>query len=235
MPIKCRDILEHGCGEIGFLQCCTQGICVYLHGLMHLFLTGLGAGWNAMVRCCVLSVTCDSSSVGVNWGVSDFKLANWVLSCWNFSRKSAKGWQVTVSSQYSLAESLSPSGTGLSCGVRSKGDGSLVSWMSSVLWLSYLVTMSCILQCIPKLFSRDFRVLSVVSGHVHAVMVVQMIGGKSHLPGDGCDEHGCLLCRWWALWSGVGEIQLVTGEALDLFTSRYLWLSTVRSLAMAPV
>ena len=36
----------------------------------------------------------------------DFKLSNWFLSCWNCFSKSAKGWQVSISSQYSSAESF---------------------------------------------------------------------------------------------------------------------------------
>ena len=50
--------------------------------------------------------------------------------------------------------------------------------------------------------------LSVVSGHVYVAVVVQVIGGESHLPGNGCSEHcwvGFLLCImrgfvkhcWW--------------------------------------
>ena len=50
--------LEHGCGEIGFLPCCTLGVHVSLHGLVHWFPTGLGASWSTMVRCCSLSVSC---------------------------------------------------------------------------------------------------------------------------------------------------------------------------------
>ena len=56
-------------------------------------------GWSIMVRYCSLSVSCISSAVGVDWGVVDFKLANWSLSCQNCSNNSAKGWQVSVSSQ----------------------------------------------------------------------------------------------------------------------------------------
>ena len=48
-----------------------------------------------MERCCSLSVSCDSSSVGVGWGVLDFKVANCFLSCWNCSSKSAKGVSVS--------------------------------------------------------------------------------------------------------------------------------------------
>ena len=60
-----------------------------------------GACWGTMVRCCSLSVSCDRSSVGVDWEVLDFKLANWFLSCWNCFSKSAKGHRVSVFSQYS--------------------------------------------------------------------------------------------------------------------------------------
>ena len=42
-----------------------------------------GAGWSTMVRCCSLSV-------GVDLRVVDCKLANWFLSCWNCSCRSAK-------------------------------------------------------------------------------------------------------------------------------------------------
>ena len=124
--------MEHGCGEIGFPLCYIQDVSVCLHGFVYCFLTGLGAGWIAMVRCCSLSVSCDSSSVGVDWGVFDFKLASWFLSCWNCSSKLAKGQQVSVSLQYSLDQSLSPSSTGCSCGTGFKGVESWVSGMSSV-------------------------------------------------------------------------------------------------------
>ena len=43
-----------------------------------------GAAWSAMVRCCSLSV-------GVDWGVLDFKFANWFLGCWNYPTISAEG------------------------------------------------------------------------------------------------------------------------------------------------
>ena len=52
-----------------------------------------GANWSAMVRCCSLSVSCNISSVDVDWGVLDFRLAKWLLSCWNCSSKPAMGWQ----------------------------------------------------------------------------------------------------------------------------------------------
>ena len=77
--------------------------------------------WRTMVRCYSLSVSCNSSSAVVDWEVLDFELANWFLSCWNCSSKSAKGHCVSVSSQYSTDESLFPSGTGWSCCMRSKG------------------------------------------------------------------------------------------------------------------
>ena len=70
-------------------------------------------GWRTIVRCSSLSVCCNSSSAGVDWGVLDFKLANWFLSCWNCSCRSAKGWHISVSSEYSSDESLSPSSTGV--------------------------------------------------------------------------------------------------------------------------
>ena len=33
----------------------------------------------------------NSSSVGVDWGVLNFKLTNWFLGCWNYSSRSGKG------------------------------------------------------------------------------------------------------------------------------------------------
>ena len=90
MPIKWRDILEHGCGEIGFPVCCMEGVHVCLHGLCSGSSLNWGAGLSTMVRCCSLSVSCDSFSVGVNWKVVDLKLANWFLSCQNCSSRSAK-------------------------------------------------------------------------------------------------------------------------------------------------
>ena len=64
------------------------------------------------MRCCSLSLRCDSSPVGVDWEVLDFKLANCFLSCLNCSSKLAMGQHVSVSSQYSSDESLSPSSQG---------------------------------------------------------------------------------------------------------------------------
>ena len=43
---------------------------------LHWSITGLGAGWSAMVRCSTLYFNWGSSSVGVDWGVLDFKLAD---------------------------------------------------------------------------------------------------------------------------------------------------------------
>ena len=70
-----------------------------------------GAGWSAMVRCCSLFVSCDNSPVGVDWGVLDFKFANWFLICWNC--------KCYVSLQYSSDESLSLPCVRWSCGIRS--------------------------------------------------------------------------------------------------------------------
>ena len=79
LSIKCEDILEDGCGEIGFPLGYMQ---VSVYACMVLC-TGSSldsrVGWSAMVRCCSLSVSCDSSSLDVDWGVLDFKLANWFL------------------------------------------------------------------------------------------------------------------------------------------------------------
>ena len=43
--------------------------------------------------------------------------------------------------------------------------------------------------------------LPAVLGHVHVAVVVQVIGGQGHLPGDGCGEH-------------VGLIIFCAGEGL---------------------
>ena len=143
----------------------------------------------------------------------NFKLANWVLNCHNYSSKSGKGTWALVFSQYPSDELLSPASTGWLCCMRSKGVGSWMSGMSSVSWLPYLVAMPCVLQHIPKVFSKAFQGwLFAVRGHVYVAVVVQVLGGESHFPGKGCNEHGCFLCRWGALQSGVHEIQLVTGE-----------------------
>ena len=82
---------------------------------------GWGAGWSIMVRCCFLSVSYDSSAAGVDWGMVHFKLMSWSLSWPNFSSSLAKGWQVSVSSEYSSDDSLSPSSIGCSFCARSKG------------------------------------------------------------------------------------------------------------------
>ena len=35
----------------------------------------------------------------------------------------------------------------------------------------------------------------MVLGHVHVAVVMQVIGGEIHLPGDGCAEHvGLVIC-----------------------------------------
>ena len=77
-----------------------------------------------------------------------------------------------------------------------------------------------------KGFSTAFRGDCPWSLDMCVALGVQVIGGKSHLAGDGCAEH-CwvwhLPCRWEALQSGIGEIQSVDRWVLDLFTGRYLW------------
>ena len=80
--------------------CVACKVSIHLHGFVHRFLIRLGAEcvWSIIVRCCSLSVSCISSAIGVDWGVVDFKLANWSLSCWNCSHNSPKGQQVSVSS-----------------------------------------------------------------------------------------------------------------------------------------
>ena len=161
--------------------------------------------------------------MGVDWGVLHFRLANWFLSCCNCSSKSAKGWQVSVSSQYSSDESLSPYGTQWSCGMRSKGDKSLVSGTSSLSQPPYLITMPSVLWYIPKGYSRAFRGDCLQSWDVCVALVVHMMRWKS-------------LTRWLLWWAWSSSVQ-VKGFAkwcwwdpisdmwvLDLFTARYLWL-----------
>ena len=48
--------------------------------------------------CCILSVRCDRSAVGVDYGVVDFRLVVWSLSWQKCSNSLAKGQQVSVSS-----------------------------------------------------------------------------------------------------------------------------------------
>ena len=66
---------------------------------------------------------------------------------------------------------------------------------------------------------------SVVCGHVHVAVVVQVIGEESHLQGNGCDEHvWSSSVRWggftkWCRWDPISDRWI-----LALFTSRYLWL-----------
>ena len=126
---------------------------------MHWFLIRLNAecGWNIIVRCCSLSVSCISSAIGVDWWVVNFLLANWSLSCYNCSNNSAKGWWVSVCSQYLSDDSFSPLGIVCLGGKSSRGSESWVVGTSSVSWLSYLVVMVCVLWCIPKVFSRPFK------------------------------------------------------------------------------
>ena len=80
--------------------------------------------------------------------------------------------------------------------------------------------------------------LSAVSRHLHVAVAVQIIGGKSHLPGDGCDEHVELVvfcagegfakqCRW----DPIG----LTGEHLICLLAGIFDCSTVKSLITAPV
>ena len=127
--------------------CVMNGISMYASMVL---CTGSTLNWRAdgnrsiMVRCCILSVSCDSSSVGVDWGELDFKLANWFLSCWNYSSKSAKGWQVSVSSHYSLDELLSPSGIVCSWSVRSRGQ---VLGMRDILCIMVSIS-SCHTMCL---------------------------------------------------------------------------------------
>ena len=192
-------------------------------------------------------VLCTGSSLGLGlvggswWGAAVYlwaatvllqvcigksKLANWSL-CWkNCSNHSAKGQWVAVSLRYSSDNSLSSSGIGCYGGARSTGDESWKAGTSSVSWLLYLVTMPCVLQYIPKMFSRAFRGDCLCLWDMCGCSGGAGYRGLSHLPGNGCDEHvgssssvqvrGFVKrCRWDPIsdrW------------ALDLFTGRYIWL-----------
>ena len=63
---------EHGCGEIGFpvLHAGCPCIPIWSCALVPHW-TGR-VGWSIMVRCCSLSVSCNSSFVSVDWGVLRF-------------------------------------------------------------------------------------------------------------------------------------------------------------------
>ena len=149
---------QHGCGEVWFSFCCLQGDHVCPHSFVQCLLIRLGAeySWSIIVRCCSLSVSSISPALGVNWWMVVFKLANWSLNCLNSSKNSAKGQWISVSSQYSSDNSLSPSGIVCSSGARCRGAESWVAGASSISWLPYLVVMVCVLWHISKVLGRAF-------------------------------------------------------------------------------
>ena len=76
----------------------------------------------------------------------DFKLdLYWSLHCQSCSNSSAKGQWVSVSSQHSSDDSLSPSSIGCSSGAGSRGAGSWMAGMSSMSLLPYTFGMVCVL------------------------------------------------------------------------------------------
>ena len=122
--------------------CVAHRVSVYAYIDMYWLFTGLGAGWSIMVRCHSLSVKCDSSSVGVDWGMLLFKLANCFLCCWNCSSKSAKVQCVSVLTIF-------------------------IKWIVVFLW--HRVVLSCEIQESWVFGTRDaLCVLVSISSH-HAV------------------------------------------------------------------
>ena len=171
-----------------------------------------GVGWNTMVRCHGLSVSCNSSSLDVDWGVLDFKLVIWFLSSWNCSIKPAKGCQVSkflhniCQMNHCLTLAL---GGPMMWDPRKPSPGCQGCPLCSDFHILSLCHVFCstFQRCLAAfrcdcLQSQDMWMLAVA---------VQVIEGKSQLPGDGCDKHGCLLYRWGSSQSGVGEIQFLTG------------------------
>ena len=128
-----------------------------------------------------------------SWVGGNFKLVNWSLNCQNCSSTSAKGWWVSVSSLYSLDDSLSSLGIVHSGGTRSRGAQSWGERRSSMSWLPYLVVMVWVLWHIPKVFSRAFR-------------------------GDCLQSQDmCMLqwwCRQWLCWALLGWLSSVYCEGL---------------------
>ena len=66
---------------------------------------------------------------------------------------------MSVSSQCSSDDSLFPYSIGCSGGTRSKGDESWAAGMSTVSVLMYLVTIPCVLRCIPKCLAEPSGVI----------------------------------------------------------------------------
>ena len=98
-----------------------------LHGFVHRHLTRLGGWFECYGEMLQFIYEVWQFFCGCELEMLDLRLVNCFLNCWNCSSKSAKRQQVSVSSQYSSDESLSPYDTGWSCGTRCKG---VVSWVS---------------------------------------------------------------------------------------------------------
>ena len=134
---------------------------------------------------------------------------------------------MSVYSQYSSDDSLSPSGMECSYGARFRGGESWAVGTSSVSWLLYPVAMWCILWHIPKVLIRAFRDDCLWSQDICMLQWWCRLKEVKSLTRWwlwwAC-WVGYLLCRYGASLSNVGEIQLVDRWVLDLFTSRYLEL-----------
>ena len=144
---------------------------------------GAECSWSIIMRCCSLSVSCVSSVVGVDWGVVDFKLANWF--CQNCSNNSAKGWQVSVSLQY-LSDSWSPLGIMCFGGARSR-ELSLFWQECHDFHILLSRSMSCDIS--QRCLAEPSGVIFCGLGTCACCSGSTGLQGKSHLPGDGCDDH----------------------------------------------
>ena len=103
---------------------------------------------------------------------------------------------MSVSSLYSSDDSLSHPGIVWSGGTRSRGAEHLGTGTSSVSLLPYLVVMVWVCGAFKGYLTEPSGVTAFM-GHVHVAGVVQVIGGESHLPGNGCAAYcwvGLLPC-----------------------------------------
>ena len=190
---------------------------------MHSFLFGLGVGcgWSVIVRCCNLSVSCVNSTVCESGWASGSKWVSWSRSCWNWSCNSVKWWCVrflTVIVRWFIFLS----GHDVVWWYRVQGSRDI---------LSVMIATSCchgvgFVACSKGVYQSLQGWLSVIIGHVHVAVVMQVIRGESHLPGNGCVEHiwvghpSCIMrgftkCCWWdpvgyqvSAWSFYWQVSL---------------------------
>ena len=76
----------------------------------------------------------------------------------------------------------------------------------------------CVLWHIPKVFSRAFRGDCLWSHDMCVAVVVQVIGGESHLRGNGCAEH----VRSVIFYGGEGLCKAVWVRSNQPTGGRYL-------------